>query len=310
MNFKTFSKVCDVLTESTKVENALSGKIRPSLYKQVINILNNNTYSKLSKYIIRRIHNPDTVETQKLVPNKVGKLDSYDMDPSIYEQLIDVKDSDVGPGEILTALTLGEWTGGTNGDSDITVDGLGNIEVKYLSPFAKSTNVPMGSAHSKRIARTDIPNIFNGVERVVRSNPRILKRYLTPEEVEYFIDESMDQLDNDGGDVSTNTIRLVGRLLKKSEKMGDKTFSSNKLTFERLTNAMRQTLSDAMGEADYMMFIGDKVKDKKNIGGMYYLMPKEAIRYWHFYRIYDGERIKIAPFTTEKDFFETRIYNK
>lgn len=314
MEFKTFNKIHQVLTESTKVENTLNEKLRPKLAEEVMKLLNSYSHSPLSRYIIQRIHNPDTTDTQKLEIGKVGNLDSYKKDKTLYDQLLQVKSGDIGPGEVLVSLTLGDWAGGTKGDYDVTIPKIGNVEVKFLTPFAKSTNVPMGSAAKKRLIHTDIPVIFNGIVDIIRKTPTILKRYLTQNEMEYFIDESIDQLEGNS-DVSTNSLRLIGRILKSAKNQGDKTFEKHDLSFERLKSAMVNTLQLSMGDAEYVMFIGDKIESDgsgtgEEVGGKYYIMPREDIKYYMFYRIYDGDRIKIAPFTTEKDFFKSKIYNK
>jgi hypothetical protein len=313
VNFKTYERCVTILKESTKVERALEDTLRPQFVNEVLHILHHNTHSKLVRFIIQRLHNPETTETQQLEINKVSNLDSYKMDPHVYQLLVDVKAGDVGPGEILLALTVGDWEGGTGGDYDIKIDEIGDIEVKWLSPFQKSSNVPMGSAEKKRLVHTDIPNVFKGVSNIVRKTPKILRRYLIQSEIDYFIDNSLDQLRPDlEGDVSTNTLRLVGRILRGAERQGDKTFSMNKITFKRLTNSMLRTLKESMGDATHVLFIGDRIQEDDTdesviIPGKYFILPKDDFRYWMFYRIYRGTRIKIAPFTTERDFLETTI---
>lgn len=315
MNFTSYNKLRNVINESTtKLQRVMNEKLRPALAEEVMKLLKSYSSSPLARYIIRRLHNPDMEDGQTLEIDKVGDLDIYKKDKMLYEALLDVKSGDIGPGEILAGIALGEWTGGEGGDYDIILPDIGKVEVKYLTPFAKSTNVPMGSAAKKRLINTDIPEVNNLVAQVVREKPEILKRYLTEDEMEYFIDETIDQLEGNGN-MSTNSIRLVGRILRGAERQGDNSFSDRKVTFDRFKFALENTLHAAMGDAEYIMFIGTKIDDDnkgigEEVGGKYYIMPKENIRYYHFYRIYDGDRIKIAPFTTEQDFMKSKIYNR
>jgi len=309
MNFKSYDRLNTVLMESTKVEKFFSDNLRPKLTEELMKLLKEYNNSPLAKYIIRRIHNPELNPPQKLEIGKVGNLDSYKMDKIFYDVLLDVKSGDIGPGEILIGLTLGDWIGGTKGDYDVELKDIGRTEVKYLVPFAKSTNVPMGSANKKRLIHTDIPVIFNTFVKIIKDKPKLLKRYLNDEEIAYFADYTLDQLQGNN-DVSTNSLRLLGRILRSSENQKDNSFIKEEITFDRLKIAMESTLKLAMGEAEYLLFIGNRIKDDDEIGGKYYLMSKDDIKYYMFYRIYDGDRIKIAPFTTEKDFMQSRIYNK
>jgi len=310
MNFNTYTKLNDILVESvSKIQKLLSDTMRPAIAEELMKLLNEYVSSPLAKYIIKRIHTPDSVVTQTLTIGKVGNLESYSKDKYLYDKLLQVKSGDIGPGEILTALTLGEWVGGEGGDFDIIIKNIGKVEVKYLVPFARSTNVPMGSAESKRLVDTDIPVIFKIISDVIRENPKILKRYMNTEEMEYFIDNTIDHIEGDGS-VTTNGIRLIARMLKNAEQHNDNSFMSKNLNFDRFKTALEKTIHDAMGDAEFILFIGNKIKDNKEIGGKYYLLPKSDIKYYMFYRIYDGDRIKIAPFTTESDFLESRIYNK
>ncbi len=249
MNFRSYNKFFDILTESTtKLQRVMNDKLRPKLAEEVMKLLKSYSSSPLSRYIIRRIHNPEMEESQKLKIRKLDDLQIYKKDKILYDALKDVKSGDIGPGEILIGITLGEWTGGEGGDYDIVLPDIGKTEVKYLAPFAKSTNVPMGSAAKKRLVNTDIPEVLNIVAQVVRDNPKILKRYLTEDEMEYFIDETIDQLEGNGN-MSTNSLRLVGRILKSSERQGDVAFRERKVTFDRFKYALENTLKAAMGDA-------------------------------------------------------------
>lgn len=316
MNFKSFNKLSEFLVESTKVESTLHDNLRPKLAEETLKLLNNYSHSPLARYIIQRIHNPETTKTQELMIDHIDTLDSYIKDKILYDQLMNIKAGDVGPGEILIGLTVGNWVGGNTGKHDVNLPNIGDTEVKYIGEFERSANVSMGSSQQKRLIDTDIPEIFNSMAQIIRESPQVIKRYLTPEEIEYFIDNTMDQLEDiDGSDMSRNSIRLVARMLKQAEDKGDRTFNNKQINFKRLTDSMEKTLKDSMGDSEYIMFIGDKIKSDgigkgQTVGGKYYIMPKDKIKYWHFYRIYRGDRIKIAPFTTERDFMDVRIHNK
>lgn len=289
-----------MLLESTNIQKKLESMLRPNLVKEVMTLLNNNHNSPLTKYIIKRAMNKN-VKNEILKIDKVSTLDAYNLDPNLFEQLMQVKVGDVGPGEVLISLTNGVWKGGTGGDYDVLVDNVGPTEVKYLGPFAYSTNVPMGSAMKKTLFDTELLNMLNAIGSYVESNLNILNN-LNNKEKKYFIENTLDQLLNKNESLSTNSFRLIGRLLQKSK--------IKNISFEKFKNEMENTIKSSLGDSEYIMFLGEQT-DPKNEGnilkGRYYILPKNKIRYYMFYRIYNGERIKIAPFTTEKDFYEKSI---
>ena len=131
----------------SNIEAALNSSIRPSLVQTVMNIIDNNQKSPLVQYILKKITNK-IEDKQKFKIRKVEQLESYKLDPKVYELLLhEPVASGIGPGEILISLTAGEWSGGNHGDVDVILDGIGKVEIKYLGHFAYSTNVPFGSAN-------------------------------------------------------------------------------------------------------------------------------------------------------------------
>lgn len=292
----------------SEVQKKLEVNIRPELAKQTMQVLDTNTGSELVKFIIKRALKG--TPGQKINIKKVGTLEGYKMDPDVFRQLMQIQAGDVGPGEVLLSLLIGQWSGGTGGNYDITIDDIGPAEIKYLGPFAHSTNVPMGSAYKKRIADTDFQKVIDKVGQLVKKDPNILKNKLEPGEIDHFLTNTLDQIFVYDENLSTQSLRLIGRLLRNSETQGSKDFSSRGITFKRLTNAMESAIKDGIGDAKYILFLGER-SDPNNEGqvleGQYYLMPKEDIKYYMFYRIYKNERIKIAPFATEREFFEKTI---
>jgi len=294
----------------THIQKKLESNIRPNLVHDVMKILNDNPNSPLVQYIIKRTKNPNSVVPQNFKISQVGTLDSYKLDPDVFNKLIDVTAGDVGPGEILIALTAGKWIGGTGGDTDVLLDGIGNVEIKYLGPFAHSTNVPFGSGKQRLIDGTDFDVVTRSVAKIAKNNPSILKNNLEPAEVKHFIDDVIDQIFIFDENLSTNSLRIIGRLLRNAEKNGDTVFSSKGLTFDRLKKSMETAIKEAVGDAEYLMFLGeqnDPTKEGAVLEGRYYIMPKDDVKYYMFYRIYKNSRIKIAPFSTEKEFHDKTI---
>jgi hypothetical protein len=308
MRFNDYYKL-SVLMESN-IQNKLEQNLRPQLVTDVMTILNNNPSSPLVKYIVKRAKDPKSVKKQEFLVSNVGTLESYKMDPGVYEKLLDVKAGDVGPGEVLIALTSGKWVGGTGGDTDVLIDGLGEAEVKYLGPFAHSTNVPFGGKRERLIKDTDFDIVTKSIAKIAKQKPEVLKKNLQEKEVQHFLDDTIDQIFVHDENLSTNSLRIMARLLRNAEENGDKTFSSKGITFERLKDAMETAIKDAVGDAEYLMFLGERT-DPDEVGeqleGQYYIMPKSEVKYYMFYRLYKNHRIKIAPFATESEFFEKTI---
>jgi hypothetical protein len=277
-------------------------------------ILAANQHSPLTKFIIGRATNPEAYPPQKFDVRKVGTIEACKLDPVVYDLLLNVTDNGVGPGEVLISLVAGTWKGGNQGDYDVYLPELGKVEVKYLNPFAHSTNVPLGSSHKKIVANTDFEKIVGEIGSLIRSTPEILKGKLNPPEMDYFIRQTMDQIFNVERNLSTNSLRLIARLLRNCEKAGEKAFSSKGITFQKLSKAMEDAIHNAIGPAPYLMFIGDRTIAGPDVyspstvnKGQYYIMPKSDVRYYMVYRMYKHERIKMAPFSTEREFFEKGI---
>lgn len=314
MKFNEYEKIYEALTQEA-LQAVLQKTLRPELVAQVMAILNANSQSPLVQFILGRAIDPTKNPPQQFVKRQVGTVQAYKLDPNVYKLLMEVKAGDVGPGEVLIALIGGTWKGGTGGDYDVMLPNVGQVEIKYLGPFAHSTNVPMGSAEAKRIVDTDFAKVIEEVGKLIKANPNVLKGRLQPAEINYFLSETIDQIFIWDENISTNSLRLIGRLLRNSEKSGAKDFSSKGITFARFTKAMEDALKSAVGSAPFIMFLGEKIERSDDPmvpstvhDGQYYIMPKEDMRYYMFYRIYKNERIKIAPFATEKEFFEKTVH--
>jgi hypothetical protein len=207
---------------------------------------------------------------------------------------------------------MGHWEGGTGGDFDVLLPEIGKVEIKYLGPFAKSTNVPFGSGYDRRIADTDFEKLITSLYNIARTDPNIIRQLLTEAEASYFFGKTFGQLYEDNNNLTTKSLRLIGRLLRNSDSKGGK-LKENGLTFERMKLSMEKCLKDAIGEAQYILFLGERTDPNSEgviLKGQYYLMPREKVKYWMFYRIYKNDRIKIAPFSTEKDFIEKTVKEK
>lgn len=299
MLFRKYNKIKDLLCENV-LQQTLQKTLREDLVNQVLDILQKNPTSPLSQYIIKRIENPKT-PVQKFETNKLDTVSAYNLDPIVYEELKNVTSTDVGPGEVVIALVGGTWTGGHNGNYDVILPKYGKVEIKYLGPIAHSTNVPTGSSNAKTLEKSEFFAFIHQLGQFIKSDPRVLKGLLSPEDLHDFLQTGLDELVDTSKSLSTRNLRSVGKILRNGKAI----FSKQKFSFEAFKKYMEDALLTAVGDCQYILFLGEKTEQDGTVKpGQYFLMPKSSLKYWMFYRTYDGNRVKIAPFSTEAEFFK------
>lgn len=278
----------EYLQYNESLENYLD--LRSETNKEIISIINSNKTSLLVQFIIKRMKNPN-MKMQDYKIQKIDRLKAYTFDPETFELFKNITSGDIGKGEVIISLLGGKWNGGTENGFDVVIPQLGKVEMKHLGKFERSSNVPLGSAKTKTIDGSDFYNLIKEMVIAIRSNPSIIKGLLNFDEMDYFINNTLGEMSNE--QLETNSIKILGRLLRKA---GNK---FNTVSINRLKVAMENVLKTALGNADFIMFLGDP--------GLYYILPKKSLRYYMFYRIYNKNRIKIAPFMTEKEFFDSPL---
>lgn len=310
MIFQHYDKLYQVLNESTRLKTLLDNNLRPEISQQILQILTRYSNSPLVKYIISRLYNNN--ESKSLKIGIVDTLPIYELDPVVFKELYNIEMGDIGPGEILVSLSFGEWKGGSHNSFDVFIEDIGKIEIKSLGPFAKSTNVPLGSAKDKQITDSNLEKFIKKFNIIISKYPELIKKYLSKDEQLYFIDDTLDQIRNTNKDLSTNSIRLIGKILRHGSY--EKVFKNNSLTYSHYIQYMEDIIKSAFESVDYIMFLGYITKRNKHYNqektvydGQYYIMPKNDIKYYMLYRLLSNSRIKMAPFTTEKDFYEIRL---
>jgi hypothetical protein len=313
MKFNNYAKIYESVSQDALM-GILQQTLNPKIVSQVMAILLAHQQSPLTQFILGRVTDPEKNPPQKFDVKKLGTVEAYKLDPVVYNLLLHVIDNGIGPGEVLIALIGGVWKGGTQADYDVLLPDIGKVEVKYLNPFAHSTNVPLGSSEEKNIENTEFSKIVAEIGTIIRATPEVLKGKLNPEEMDYFIRQTIDQIFNTDKNLSTNSIRLIARILRNSEKQGGKEFSQKGITFSKLSKSMEDAIHAAIGDSPHLMFIGDRIIPSGNLlvpgkveGGQYYIMPKEDVKYYMLCRMYKHERIKIAPFSTEREFLEKTV---
>jgi hypothetical protein len=313
MKFNNFAKIYESVSQDA-LQGILQQTLNPNIVSQVMSILLSHQQSKLTQFILGRASDPEKNPPHKFEIKKLSTLEAYKLDPVVYDRLLHVVDNGIGPGEVLIALVGGTWKGGTQANYDVLLPEIGKVEIKYLKPFAHSTNVPLGSSHDKNVENTEFSKIVEEIGNIIRSTPQVLKGKLNPDEMDYFIRQTIDQIFNSDKNLSTNSIRLIARILRNAEKQNSKEFSQRGITFSKLTKSMNEAIHKALGDSPYLMFIGDRTIPSGNLlvpgkveYGQYYIMPKEDVKYYMLCRMYKHERIKIAPFSTEREFLEKTI---
>lgn len=299
MKFTSYSNLVENI-ENSNLFNILKNSVRKDLLKQLIPIFNEHKDSPLIKFIINRIQK-QKLNQQNLKIKAVDVLDSYKLDPIVYEKLLHVKSSDVGPGEILIGLTVGSIVGTSEQRYDTFIKGLGKIEIKYLKEFTKTANVPTGSAESKTIDNSNLYNFLKQFTAHIKKNPDQLSGVLTGKDLQYFINDTLLQLTNSNENLSPTSFKLIYKVVKA--------LNNPNISLDVYKESLQQAIFDAVGDVEYIMFIGEKIDFTTDVNnptastkGLYYLLPKKDLKYWMVYRTYKNNRLKITPFSIEKDF--------
>ena len=310
MIFKQYSTYKDLLKENTNFHSVFGNSIKPEFSNKRIKIFSDQSHSPLVKKIKQRLENPSlNLENYKI--NTVSQLQSYNLDSTVFDLLLNIKDNGVGPGEILISLLSGKWIGGTQKGNDVIINGVGPVEVKYLDNFTSSCNVPMGSSENKNLENSRFLEFIYNFGKIIKSKPEYLKSSLSNIELDYFINNVLDQIYNPSKNLSTQSIRLIGKFLRnnKNQELINKGYN-----FKTYVSFMEESLKNSVGESKYIFFLGNKNEITDDInnpsvqkGGMYYILPVEKLKYYMFYRIYKKTRVDIAPFQTEKDFFDKAL---
>ncbi|MFW6130957.1 MAG: hypothetical protein ACOC56_07220, partial [Atribacterota bacterium] len=123
MNFAGYSKLCNVLTESTKIEQLVNNHFDSEISKKIMNLLTDYSSSPLARYIIKRLHNPQFSDPEDLSVKTIDQLEFYNYDKNFYNKLFNIKNENINPGQVLISLLLSEKSNLNN----ILIENIGTV---------------------------------------------------------------------------------------------------------------------------------------------------------------------------------------
>lgn len=279
MNFAGYSKLCTILTESTKIEKLINNHFDPDICEKIMSILNKYSSSPLGRYIIKRLHNPQFSDPQKLVKNKIDQLEIYEYDKNLFNTLFDIKNENIKPGQLLISLTLSD----KSKLNDISLENIGTVDICYLRNISKYSITSIPIIYDCENLYTYLIKLYN----VIKEKPNILKRYLISDEISYFLDETIEEIENKN-DISQKSMVLITKLIKNSQKNND-----INLDWSEYRDILDKIVISNV-KSENIMFLAPE--------GLYYILPKEKLHFYMFSGIENGN-IKISPFLGEENEF-------
>jgi hypothetical protein len=297
MNFSTYNDLNDSLIKTFNFP--------PQINKKLLEIFKKYNSSPLYEKIKNKIKLNKEIEKLKIYT--ISYFESYNLDRMLFSELLNVKENGVGPGEILISLLFGKWSGGTNNQYDCLINNLGKCEVKYLGPFVASSHVPFGSAENKNLLNGEFLNFLKSFYSFIKNNFHLLKGKLSSYGLNYFITKTFKELEN--GKLTTKSIRLIATIFKQNIPE----LISTNFTLKKYIELIEKSFMNSIGESSHVIFLGYKniitndINDpSQKRGGIYLVVPKDKIKYYMFYKMYDGYRMEISPLAKEEDFYKEK----